>query len=307
MAAKALDATTRAPARGNAPASAEAERGPVPVLSSRRRDAEQARQRATHAWDEERFEKALRRHRASAMRQVAAHNAELVKSGCVDIPRTEDLQVADVARMRLMRPPRSGRIVLRPWKTDEAVRKIAEHGYRRICALNFANRRGAGGGYLSGAIAQEEHLCRVAPALYASLAASKYPFHHYQQLKRTPNIAILRDGADGASFVLLRAPASCDVVTAAAPDLPNGEVWDDNSMHALLEAILVAGCEADAVVLGAFGNGAFRNDPNKTAALFGRALARLRHLYDLVVFAIPDPTCENYRAYARQLAPLLAD
>lgn len=51
-----------------------------------------------------------------------------------------------------------------------------------------------------------------------------------------------------------------------------------------------AGREADAIVLGAFGCGAFRNDPHEVAALFEEVLMEdsMLGLYKKVVFAILD-------------------
>ena len=41
--------------------------------------------------------------------------------------------------------------------------------------LNFANAHHAGGGYLRGARAQEEDLCRLMPTLYTALKRLAYP------------------------------------------------------------------------------------------------------------------------------------
>ena len=45
----------------------------------------------------------------------------------------------------------------------------------KVAALSFANSRRVGGGYKTGALAQEEDLCRVMPMLYSQLKKLIYP------------------------------------------------------------------------------------------------------------------------------------
>ncbi len=45
----------------------------------------------------------------------------------------------------------------------------------KVAALSFANSRRVGGGYKTGALAQEENLCRVMPMLYSQLKKLIYP------------------------------------------------------------------------------------------------------------------------------------
>ena len=58
--------------------------------------------------------------------------------------------------------------------TASAARALAERGIEAAC-LNFANQYHTGGGYLSGARAQEEDLCRLVPQLYSQLSKLPYP------------------------------------------------------------------------------------------------------------------------------------
>ena len=58
--------------------------------------------------------------------------------------------------------------------TATALRVLTQRGLHPV-GLNFANAHHAGGGYLRGARAQEEDLCRLMPTLYSALKRLDYP------------------------------------------------------------------------------------------------------------------------------------
>jgi hypothetical protein len=71
-----------------------------------------------------------------------------------------------------------------------------------IAVLNFANSHNAGGGYLVGAMAQEEELCRTGPFLYASLHDAKEYYNAWRddwsaQVLYTPNVQFIRTDSFG--------------------------------------------------------------------------------------------------------------
>lgn len=79
----------------------------------------------------------------------------------------------------------------------------------RICVLNFASARHVGGGYLTGAKAQEEDVCRVS-ALYSSLlcAPDFYNAHkargaenlrYSHRMVYSPDVPVFRDAGGGGS------------------------------------------------------------------------------------------------------------
>jgi uncharacterized protein (TIGR02452 family) len=169
--------------------------------------------------------------------------------------------------------------------TLQAARLLRQR-YRRIACLNFASAKHPGGGFLGGSEAQEESLAR-ASALYATLQTQPafYDRHRRErsslytdQVIFSPDVPVFRDD-DGQ---LLDAPWTASFLTAAAV---NAGAIHRNEPARVAEIVPVMegrtrmvlavaaahGCEA--LVLGAWGCGVFRNDPATIAAIFARALA----------------------------------
>jgi uncharacterized protein (TIGR02452 family) len=194
-------------------------------------------------------------------------------------------------------------------------------------ALNFASAKNPGGGFLNGARAQEESLCR-ASALYACLEGSPmYAWHRSQSdpvyaswVIWSPRVPVFR-GDDGE---LLEEPFACSFLTSPAPNagaaIDRDTRWASRIQPALRERVArVLGVAAqhghDALVLGAWGCGVFRCDPAMVADELGRALeGRFAGCFAKVVFAIVDERPERsviapfearFRRYA-SAAPLLA-
>lgn len=203
--------------------------------------------------------------------------------------------------------------------TATCVRVMHTQGYDPV-ALNFANARHPGGGYLRGARAQEEDLCRLMPPLYNSLKRQRYPIApnaaHYNQ-----SLLVRQAG----SYTLTGPPLRVAVVSAAMPnfgsasgdrgrgDPPGTQGWS-RTVGVRIRAVLHAAAAEghNAVVLGAFGCGAFANPPTDVAAAFAEALlsTEFRGCFRAVVFAIVDPKhsdAGNLAAFTESLAPLCTD
>jgi uncharacterized protein (TIGR02452 family) len=178
--------------------------------------------------------------------------------------------------------------------TMAAGRRLVEAG-RRTLALNFANGASPGGGFLHGALAQEETLCRSS-ALFATLDGDPMYAAHRERPDRassdwailSPDVPFFR-GDDGAP---LDRPWLLGVLTCAAPiaERPADRRAADllrARIHRVLEIAEAYGY--DALVLGAWGCGAFGNDPARTARDFRDALrGRFLGSFAEVVFAIAD-------------------
>ena len=178
--------------------------------------------------------------------------------------------------------------------TLQAARRIMERGLRPL-ALNFANGIHPGGGFLDGARAQEEVLCRSS-ALYQTLVGDPMYQAHRQRSSPdstdwciySPGVPVFRldDGTE------LPQPWPLSFITCAAPYAPGiGQPQAGNLLQKRIHRVLaIAGAYGyDALVLGAWGCGAFANDPRRTAADFRQALENaFSGAFSEVVFAITD-------------------
>jgi uncharacterized protein (TIGR02452 family) len=172
--------------------------------------------------------------------------------------------------------------------------------------LNLANRFHPGGGYLNGAAAQEESLCRRSslPLVIDSKEMKKfYPFPLSGGIY-SPKILIIKD----AEYNLLDEPIEISIVTAAAPRCSRDPKSKDFTTDAVGEKLLNKHLEAeltrtiatilkmgvvqghDSIVLGAIGCGAFNNPPYHVAKIFKEIIDGygFTALYKKIVFAILD-------------------
>ena len=178
--------------------------------------------------------------------------------------------------------------------TRGAGRRLVERG-GRVVALNFANGVHPGGGFLTGARAQEEVLCRSS-ALYATLEGDAMYAAHWRRDDRessawailSPDVPFFR-ADDGTA---LEEPWRLSIVTCAAPvadavGQPRSAELLARRIHRVLA--IAAAWGYDALVLGAWGCGAFGNDPVRAAGDFRAALeGPFLGSFREVVFAITD-------------------
>ncbi|MQY33970.1 hypothetical protein SRB17_19360 [Streptomyces sp. RB17] len=185
----------------------------------------------------------------------------------------------------------------------EAARRLAG---APVAVLNFASARNPGGGYLNGAQAQEEALCRASALYTCLLAAGSFYDHHRthrdpfytDRLIHSPAVPVFRD--DRAR--LLPEPYLAGFLTAAAPNA--GVVRRTEPRRAAeLPAALAVRAERvletaaahgyGRLVLGAWGCGVFQNDPAQVAGAFRALLGpggRFAGTFQHVVFGVLDRT-----------------
>jgi len=279
----------------------------------------------------ERFAVRMPKYEKKELAKIAKENYRLIKAGCYhdSSGQKHSLRLPDVFVNLTHAVPPGGagvrlggtrhtetRLCIARMDTASAARAMADLGEPAAC-LNFANQNHVGGGYLSGARAQEEDLCRLMQPLYTQLQKLKYPFKddqaHFTRtfLCRTSGSYEFFDGP----------PLAVDIITAAMPNLHGGfsfsqrmqaksHKWTENvllRMRAVLHAAREQGTET--LVLGAFGCGAFGNPPDAVACLFRHCLAsdEFRGCFRTVAFAILEPKSSdagNFAAFADALSSL---
>ncbi len=202
---------------------------------------------------------------------------------------------------------------------------------KRVCVLNFASAVSPGGGVVTGCTAQEESICRIS-SLYPALtdqdtAGAFYARHHAAIRARTmnrrntddciytPGVVVFKEDTHDCAPMPESDWYSVDVLTCAAPDQredTNGAGYhpDEKELRACfeqrIEMILrvAAANEADVLVLGAFGCGAFYNPPALVAEAFHTVIQKYALYFEKIVFAIyvHDYETENYKAFANIFA-----
>ncbi len=172
--------------------------------------------------------------------------------------------------------------------------RFVEGGLKPL-ALNFANGVQPGGGFLGGARAQEEVLCRSS-ALYQTLVGDPMYEAHRKRPRPdssdwaiySPDVPVFRkdDGTALEHYWLL------SFLTCAAPYAPTiGQPEAGDLLQRRIHRILAIArsCGYAALVLGAWGCGAFHNDPHRTAVDFRHLLENdFQGAFSDVVFAITD-------------------
>jgi len=178
-------------------------------------------------------------------------------------------------------------------------RRLVEKGLRPL-ALNFANGVSPGGGFLNGAKAQEEVLCRSS-ALYQTIVGNPMYEEHSQRCEPdstdwtiySPDVPVFRTD-DGTT---LERPWRLSFLTCAAPYAPTvGQPESGNLLQKRINRILdiARAYGYEVLVLGAWGCGAFRNDPWRTAGDFQLALkTEFEGAFSEIVFAITDWSAER--------------
>eukprot|EP01112_Ceratiomyxa_fruticulosa_P013076 TRINITY_DN3658_c0_g3_i1.p1 TRINITY_DN3658_c0_g3~~TRINITY_DN3658_c0_g3_i1.p1 ORF type:complete len:582 (+),score=89.91 TRINITY_DN3658_c0_g3_i1:204-1748(+) len=172
--------------------------------------------------------------------------------------------------------------------------------------LNMASRSHPGGGYMTGAGAQEENLFRRSN-YYQSLKDPqgidakrewRYPIPETGGIY-CPNVVVFRGSEkNGYNFLPVPTPLSFIAVAAISnPELQrnkNGELtlvesFAERTKRKIQTILSIAATHShDSVVLGAFGCGAFRNPPAHMARLFQEVLSDFHGCFRHVVFAIID-------------------
>lgn len=236
---------------------------------------------------------------AAVQRHVFRTSAALPDTAALRAAGAVPLALADVAPVAVVR----GDCV-------DAAARLAADAQGRVALLNMASPRRAGGGYRTGAGAQEENLFRRSN-LWLHLDTPPFVRNKLYPLPRykggsvgalyARDVLFVRANEPEHGYAFLSEPLRLDVVAVAAPVKPRTAKLADGSVGyasadeeaAMLCAIRAAlqVCAANGardVVLSALGCGAFHNPPEAVARLFARALDEYCGYFRRVVFAVYD-------------------
>ncbi|MFD8691368.1 TIGR02452 family protein [Streptomyces sp. NPDC059651] len=254
---------------------------------------------------------------SARLRGIARATEAIVEAGHYRTPQGREVSIeraltAALSGTRLYGPEpvhvaaldgnRTPRIEVTGESSLQAARRMTGEGPGRVAVLNYASARNPGGGYLNGAQAQEEALCRGS-ALYATLLrAPEYYAHHRAERSafytdrviHSPGVPVFRDDRGR----LLETPCTVGFLTSPAPNAGVIRSRNPESAHRIpaalasraervLEVAAVRGYRR--LVLGAWGCGVFRNDPAEVAGAFRALLAdggRFAGHFEQIVFGI---------------------
>ena len=187
--------------------------------------------------------------------------------------------------------------------TVDAVFRLS--GEETLCpklgVLNFASAKNPGGGFLNGSVAQEECLA-FCSNLYQTQTTGQGPqYYEINRANRNPvytdtmligDVTFFRD----SKYALTGSPVTCPVITAPAVNMGivirNGDSVEraKRVMKGRMEKILALfakwGCTS--LILGAYGCGVFRNNPEDVARFWQELLVEEHWggLFERVVFSI---------------------
>ena len=226
----------------------------------------------------------------------------------------------------------AAKVIVSGKRTYEAAAAYKEN---HVAVHNFASASNPGGGVVNGASAQEECLCRCSglyfclnsPIMWDGFYKPHRDAHdpiHNDDIIYTPGVTVFK--TDTASPQLMNESEwyDVDVITCAAPNLRDqpsnlyntGDgnkqvVMKDKDLLALhekklrriLEVVLSEGC--DTVILGAFGCGAFQNNPEVVALANKNVIKDYLHAFKNIEFAVycSPRDDRNFKIFERVLKP----
>jgi uncharacterized protein (TIGR02452 family) len=201
-----------------------------------------------------------------------------------------------------------------------AHRLVQQYSADAVAVLNFASARNPGGGFLSGAQAQEESLARSSALYLCQTTPTCTAFYHANRKTESclythhiiysPGVPVFRDD----SGALLERFYACAFITSPAVNAgvvrqrsrDNAEEEIASTMRGRMHRVLSIARlhKHSALVLGAFGCGVFKNSPEDVAGWWKELLAGpFAGVFQHVVMAIyassdRDP---NLRAFCDAL------
>lgn len=227
---------------------------------------------------------------------------------------------------------KTGEIIVSGKRTLEASESYAKQG-KKVCIHNFASATNPGGGVTRGSSAQEEAICRCStlfPCLNTSVMwegfygphrAAHNPLYNDDCIF-TPAVKVFKSDTSFPEFLPEADWWDVDVITCAAPNLRNvpsnrmnphaGNEKANVTVSELKEILLsrvhkifevAIASEAEVLILGAFGCGAFCNPPKVVAEVFAQCVEEYRKYFEVIEFAVYHTEREkaNFEAFEQMM------
>ncbi len=214
----------------------------------------------------------------------------------------------------------------------ECAARYRQNYQGKIGVHNFASATTPGGGVTNGSSAQEESLCRCS-TLYPCLDTKRlynefYQLHRNKQDVRysdrciyTPDITVIKSDTAFPKPLPEEHWFTVDVLTCAAPNLrerpynfmnpgnavpikvSEDELFKIHKKRALHLLTIAAANGVEILITGAFGCGAFKNDPAVTARAYKEAVSEFKGYFKYICFAVycPPENTENYDIFSKIL------
>lgn len=204
---------------------------------------------------------------------------------------------------------------------------------KKVCVHNFASATNPGGGVTKGSSAQEECLCRCSTlyfnlntsdmwtGFYSPHRAARDPVHNDDCIY-TPGVMVFKTDTAEPKLMPEKDWYQVNVVTCAAPNLrlmpSNAMNSGDGMKHVRLSDkelyelhvkrlsrimdVAVAGGN-EVMILGAFGCGAFENDPEIVARASKDVVEKYLNCFETIEFAVycSPYDRQNYQIFKRVL------
>lgn len=227
-------------------------------------------------------------------------------------------------------PKRNCKTLVSGKRSFEAASRYAREG-KKVCVLNFASATNPGGGVTRGSSAQEEGLCRCS-TLYPCLDTEDMWRRFYLPHRRakaplynddciyTPGVVVFKSDTVHPELMQERDWYQVDVITCAAPNLraiPSnlmnpyaGDTAADIEKERLYELHLhrmerimkiAAANGAEALILGAFGCGAFCNPPEIVAEAWKTIQSKYEGYFETIEYAVfcSKQDTSNYDTFSK--------
>lgn len=211
-----------------------------------------------------------------------------------------------------------------------AARFRQKYSAEKIGVHNFASATNPGGGVTKGSSAQEEALCRCS-TLYPCLKINRLYGEFYQMHRNkkdlrytdcciyTPNVTVFKSDTAFPEPLNEEHWFNVDVLTCAAPNLrekpynsmnpgsaerikiSDNELFQIHKKRAEHLLTIAAANGIEILILGAFGCGAFKNDPRIVAKAYNEVLSEFNGYFKEICFAVycPPNDSGNYDIFKK--------